>query len=71
MTSIRRIIEFCKEIKKAFCEVLYEIKAECSIPFDTLELIARSLWDDIVKYYEEKRNNVALDEKQKSTQLTK
>lgn len=68
---IRIIIDFFKNLKKAFYEVLDGTKAECSIPLDTLELVARSLWDDIVRYYEEKRSDVTLEEKQKSTQLTK
>lgn len=68
---IRIIIDFFTNLKKAFYEVLDVTKAECHIPFDTFELVARSLWGDIVKYYEEKRSNATLEEKQESTQLTK
>lgn len=67
---MRKIFEVFREIKNTFYVILSGTKAECTIPFDALELVARSLWSDIVKYYEEKRSQENSEVKQEVTPLT-
>ena len=49
--------KFYETLKTDFIKVLSSTKAECTLPidFDDLEKIARCIFPDIIKYYEEKR----------------
>lgn len=57
-----RAIRFYEKIKYLFIKCVCNNRAECTIPIEALETIARCVFSDIVKYYEEKRN----EEKSKS-----
>ena len=53
---ITNIVNSYKAFKTYFIRVMSDKKAECVIPTDTLETIARCLLPDIMRYYEDKRN---------------
>lgn len=55
-----------REFKARVGEILNSTIAECTIPYDALETIARCILPNIIKYYEEKRDK----EKCESEELT-
>lgn len=60
---------FCKAIKVLCSRIMESYCAECTIPAEALETIARCVMPDIIKYYEEKRNEKS--EPEPLTHLTK
>lgn len=59
-----------RAIKVLFSRIMQNCSAECTIPEDALETIARCVLPDIVKYFEDKFNKEKC-EHDESAHLTK
>ena len=49
-------LNFIKRLKEFIHYLETDIRGECTIPYEELEMVARCLFPDIVKFFENKEN---------------